>query len=495
MSILSGIKAVFSGAYSSSNTSRFRNYYAGTRSRDVSEDRAIGTHGRKQTRLECRDLFRNDPIVKGAVSRFVDYTVGSGIWPQAQTSDPDWNDAAESWWKDVYVPTADFRQIPGVDLITLQGQTISHRIIDGGLGFIMLANGQLQPVEEGQIKTPTKHQGDKGVHDGIKTGKGGIVQGYFICERRDGGGYIDGEKYKFVPRENFIYCPNLTRAAQYRGIPDLAPAVAKLRDYAETSEYVLNKVKIDGEQQFKKFTKSGLSNDRNRNHTYYDDENDKDQQRVEKTSWGRVHNLRIGEDMEAFKGETPNSQYVDFMEHELRAIAACLGISYEYLMLIFTQGSFSSQRMSLLASKRTFDRNRDWLIKTMMQRVWNWRIAKAMKNGVLPLAPKDANGMSEWFRVDWSLVHMDRADPQKQQNADKEKFNMGLTSLKSLARSQGRDRDDILREKARDLKRADEIAKEEGVDPSRMIETGTPGLQKAEAPKPVDDNDPNKDDE
>jgi len=487
---LGGIKAAFTGSsYTSANTSRFRNYYGNSRSTDVTEDRAMGTFGRQQTRLECRDLYRNDPIVKGAVSRFVDYTVGAGIWPQAQTSDTAWNDAAESWWKDIYVPTADYRQIPGVDLITLQGLTISHRIIDGGIGFIMLDNGQLQPVEEGLIKTPTKLQSDKSVQAGVKLGKGGIVQGYFVCERNGGDGTPDAEKFKFVPRENFIYCPNLTRAAQYRGIPVLAPAVAKLRDYAETSEYVLNKVKIDGEQQFKRFTKSGLPNERNRNASYANDTDGKDPLRTEKTSWGRVHNLMVGEDMAAFDSATPNSQYVGFMEHELRAIASCLGISYEYLMLIFTQGSFSSQRMSLLATKRTFDNNRNWLIKCQLQRLWNWRIAKAMKAGVLPPAPL-VDGVSQWWRVDWSLVHMDRADPQKQQSADKDKFNMGLTSLKSLARSQGRDRDDILREKAGDLKRADEIAKEVGVDPARMIETGTPGLQQGSSDEaPEEDQD------
>jgi len=463
--------------YGSANRTRFRNYMALNRSRDVSEDRALGTYGRKMTRLECRDLYRNDPIVHGAVSRFVDYSVGPGIYPQAATSDDNWNELADSWWRDVYIPTADYRQIQGVDLITLQGLTISHRILDGELGYIMLDNGQIQPVEAGLIKTPNDLADKQNVQHGVRVGKGGIVQGYYICERNEKDGPANPDKFKYVKRENFIHCANIFRAAQYRGVPDLAPAVPKLRDYAETSEYVLNKVKLDSEQQFKRFEKAGLPNMRNRDATVWSDENSKDPQRIEKSSWGRVHNLMPGEDLEAFTMTNPNGEYVPFMEHELRAVAACLNISYEWMMLIFTQGSYSSQRMSRLATLRTFQCNRDWLVKCFLQRLRNWRIAKEIKNGGLPPAPVNDNGVSQWWRCNWSQVYMPAADPQKEQAARKEEFNMGVTSLTAETRKLGRDRDDVLREKAQDLKRADEIATEYGVDPSRMIETGTPGLQ------------------
>lgn len=475
----------YNSGYAANNDSRFRTRNAFGRSQDVTEERAVGQlYGRRSVQLECRDLWRNDSVVRGAVNRFVDYSIWRGIWPQAKTtgtspdgmSAADWNQLAEDWWREVYVPTADWRQINGVTLITHQELTVSHRILEGDCGFIMLANGQIQPIEGIRIATPGKLKGDKNVETGIRTAKG-IVTGYYVCDRK-GNGSVDISKYKFIKRENFIHCYKPGRFDQKRGVPDLAPAVNKIKDYSETGLYVLNKVKLDGQIITTSQTAGGVPGGRNRDHYHLDDSDDKDQQRVEKTEWGKHVTMRKGEDINSFDSKTPNTQFVPFMKHTLQEIASCLNIPYEYLMLIFTEGSYSSQRAAMLHAQRAFDGYHDFVISTFLNRLWNWRIAKAIKNGALPPAPLDDQGRSQWWRKEWSLVHMDKVDPQKQVVADKEKFNMGQESLSSQIRRTGRDRDDVLREKARDIRRAEEIAIEEGVDPSRMIETGTPGLTK-----------------
>ncbi len=445
------------GGYDAAIDNRFRKRYAWERSRPGTEDFILGSHDRATIRLECRDLWRNNEIVRGLVNRFVDYAVWTGLFPQAKTSDPKWNKLADSWWNDIYVPTADHRQIKSVDLITLQEMVVSHRILDGECGFILLANGQVQAIEADRIATPAKFAKDKTVTEGIRRTKTGVTTGYFISPRKDGGA-VDTTKAKFVRRENFIHSYCLKRIDQIRGVPDLAPAVNKLKDYDETDEAVLNKIKDDAYQQFKRKTETGLPNERARGSYTKTDSTGKDPQRVEKHEWGRVHNLRVNEDMTAFESKTPNSQYVPYLKHELQAIASCLNISYEYLMLIFTQGSFSSQRAAMLHSHHTFRKMHDWIEKSFLNRLWNWRIAKAMKNGELPLAPVDKNGRSEWYKKDWSLPEQYSLDPDKAAKADAARYRMGSTSLKSIVRSQGRERDDVLDEKTDDIQAAIERA-------------------------------------
>ncbi len=115
MSILSGIQdrlqmRAYNSGYAANNDSRFRTRNAFGRSQDVTEERAVGQlYGRRSIQLECRDLWRNDAVVRGAVNRFVDYSIWRGIWPQAKTTGmspdgmkaADWNQLAEDWWRDV----------------------------------------------------------------------------------------------------------------------------------------------------------------------------------------------------------------------------------------------------------------------------------------------------------------------------------------------------------------------------------------------------------
>lgn len=471
------------------NDSRFRNYYARSRSLPLDEDKHIGASDRQSIRLECRDLWRNNEIVRAITDRFSSYAVWTGLYPQPQTSDPNINKEYAQWWAEIYTPTADYRQINGVDLIENQKLAISHRLIDGGLGYVLLENGQIQPIEADRISTPTEQANDKNVVEGVRHSKSGIVLGYYICDRTSDG-VVDKTKSRYIPRDNFIYCYKPGRIDQLVGIPDLAPCVNKLRDYDETDRYVLNKVKADATQQFKHKTVTGLPNMLPRNATTKTNSDGNDPTKVMKNEWGTVHNLLPQEDLEAFQSMTPNGEYVPYLKHQLQTIAAAVGVSYEILMIIFTEGSFSSQRAAIIHNKHAFLEWHDWLVSRMMNRLYNWRIAKAIKNGELPAAPLDARGVSEWWRKTWSVPYFDWVDPQKQVSADKERYNMGTDSITAIVNAQGRYRDEVFSEKASDIQaavlKAQEINKsspEARVTWRDIINTATPGQVTSEQAK------------
>jgi len=351
----------------------------------------------------------------------------------------------------------DYRQVPGVDLAEFQRLVISSRYLDGECGFVMLENGQLQPIEAELIRTPEKKNDNDLIIEGVRKSKSGIVLGYYICGRTSNGS-ADQTKTKFIPKENFIHCFKPIRFDQVRAVPDLAPLVNKLRDYDETDGAVLNKVKLDAYQQFKRKTNTGLANERARDAYVKTDSDSKDKQRVEKHEQWRIHNMRPHEDLEAFASATPSNQYVEYLKHELTAIAAALGIPYEYLMLIFTAGSFSAQRAAMLHAQHEFLQIHNWVINVFLDRLYNWRIAKAIKEGDLAPAPVDERGISEWYKKKWSAPYFGWVDPQKQVAADKDSFNMGITSLKAIVNNQGRDRDEVLAEKAGDIQEAIRLA-------------------------------------
>ena len=102
---IKGAIDVLSRGYDSAEDSRFRTTNAWNRSLPMQEDMLIGAMDRQRVRLECWDLYRNNEIGKAIGDRFSEYAIWQGIRPQAQTSSAAWNDAAESWWNEIYIPT------------------------------------------------------------------------------------------------------------------------------------------------------------------------------------------------------------------------------------------------------------------------------------------------------------------------------------------------------------------------------------------------------
>lgn len=208
---------------------------------------------------------------------------------------------------------------------------------------------------------------------------------------------------------------------------------------------------------------------------------------------GRVYYGKPGEEPKSLASNTPSPQYMEFVELSLRIIGSAIGLPYEFLMLDFSKGSYSSSRAALLQTYRTFTGWQEWLTQSFLQRVWNWRVAKAIKEGTISPAPIDANGVSEWHKVQWSFPEFGWVDPQREAAAGLLEYNMGVSSLSMLTRKKGRDAEDVLKEKGADMATAARIAKELNDENGTsftwkdLIQTGIPGQVPATT-EPPDEN-------
>lgn len=441
-------KMMAGGAYSATSGSRYRDMHAFGRSRSGSEESAVSSYDRVRLMLEGADLFRNNSVVSGAINRFADYAVCFGLPPTALTSDPEWNKKAEAWWNDVYVNTADFRQQG--DLYDLQKLTLTSRLWAGGCGFIMLSNGQIEPIEYERIQTPNEYKSDALVTQGVRRSSQGIVVGYYICSRK-GGGSVDTSNYRYVKAENFIHCYKPWRFDQLLGVPDIAPLIEAVRDHDETGNYILNKIKNEA-MRLVKFTRkdgTGAGNAGFRGMTKTDDAGNK--LAVKKQEWGTEFHMPTGDDMVLVEGKTPSGGSIEFLEQTLRIISACFGVPYEFLLLIFKEGSYSTHRAASLHASHAFQISTDWLAKRFLNRLWQWRIAKAIKDGTLPPAPVDANGVSEWWKVEWVEPYFESLDPDKQATGDKTMLEIGTQSVTNIIKGQGRRRQQVWREISEEL--------------------------------------------
>lgn len=453
LSRLSATDTQPSGGYESASFGREGWNPAWNRATPADEEQNFPRYDRTTTVLLLQDAYRNNEIAHGIITRLADYVVHTGIRPQAQTKDRAWNDAAEAFYGE-WAKIADYRQRPGVDLYRLQWQCIVDRCIRGESGFIMLANGQLQPIEMDRVQTPDNKQQDQWIRNGVAFSQSGILTGYWICDRSPDG-FINTRSAEFVPRENFIHVVYPWRFDQARGVPELASVINKLTHLRNADKYTLLKVKNEA-QQFLVVTKEqggGLANSMPRNSRTTTDSND-NKQSIVAHEWGHLWNMKIGENVKPVGGMTPFGTYVPYLEWEVKTLASALGLPWEFILMVFTEGSFSAQRSALLHALHKIVQWHGDLARAFCQRTWNWRIAKAMKEGDLPLAPKDERGVSQWYRVDWSLPDMGWVDPEAAADAQVTAWKFGKTSLKRVASAEGRDRTDMLAEKADDIRDA-----------------------------------------
>lgn len=432
----------------------------------LDEDHLVGSFDLGRLRGLCLHLRRNNAVVAGVVERFADHVVGpAGIVPQAKTEDDRFNDEAEEFWWE-WAKTADCRQRVGMR--DLQRFAVQARLLAGDMGFVLLANGQVQPIEAGRIDTPASLRAEEDIVHGVKLGGGGIPTHYYVLTRSKAGN-LDKDNFRRIAAENFVFLHNPLRPDQVRGIPELAPVLNTITDFGRFQEEVLNKATLDAMHAWAIYTEDGAAKAAANagfrpgfgGASAGGGEGGEKTQSFERFAGGQNYYLRPGEKIESLASNTPNGQFLGYTEMLLRIIGAAISLPYEFLLLDFKGGSFSASRAALMTTYRTFSMWQRWLIDGMLQRLWNWRIAKAIREGDIRPAPVDRRtGWSTWYKVAWATPRYDWLDPRAEANANAAKYALGAETLTSIVHATGRDIEDVMREKAGEIRRAMALAAE-----------------------------------
>lgn len=436
-----------------------RKSFAGGRSRDLDEDTGIGRGGRLTLNLEGYDARRNNLVAAAIGKAFVGSVVGQrGIVPQAQTSDPEWNKLAESFWGEwVKVPDSRGRS----QLADMQRMCVEARLWAGDIFAVITDGGQLQLVEGTRIRTPAKFAADPYVVDGVRLTPEGRALGYYIHERKAGA--IDPENFAYRDAVDVIHVAGPSfRPDCLRPVPEAQDVLSEIKDVADLANSINRRARMEADNVAVVKTDEGAGKinliaktERNQNATA-------EQKGVLHQSLGmaKTYYLRPHEDVSHPALQSPGGNYVPYMVQQFQVIGAALRIPGEFLMMHF-DASFSASQVALVSAYNTFEGWEEWLKNAFLQRVWNWRIAKAIKDGELPPAPVDYRGVSEWYKVRWVGPRRNWIDPVKQANADRANYNMGVESLAEIARrNTGMDIDDLLEAKSRDIISAIRISKE-----------------------------------
>ena len=458
-------------SYASGNTaSRLRGHAAFGRSNLVTEEDGAGRYGFDAMRLEAMDLYRNNPIARGIVETSRRYTRHShprantaghlesmGAGEQQIEAAKQWDVAATDWFNGYFWNRADSLRRPGMTMGTMQDIFIMLQFTQGDLAFVRAENGW-HVIEGIQIRTPSKLGRESNIKHGFRfNAKGQMTHMYFCPFGR--GGYIDESQFQRVPISSVIFCPWFFRAAQFRGVPRLHGVIDNLRDQEETHDATKQKVKneamllsIERAGSRKKAPGSSISMD--------------DGTKV--TTESATYGMRFkttgtpGEDFMFAKGDSPNAQYVDFMEYDSKIISSGAGVPYKILMAMY-DGSWSANKAAQTALKVFI--NELWINRrdTFCQRIWNVEISDAIRRGELPPAPVDPRGISAFFRADWTRPYFPQLDQDKEEKGRSAAFRNFTASLDDWADEQGTTAEALRQNHKRDMRAMKADAEELGI--------------------------------
>ena len=475
-----GIGRAMAGGYDAGESDRMRMDLKWGRRTAIDEDHLVGDTTRTLIRQKGADLRRNNAVVAGACDRIALFSVGAtGILPQAKTSDEGWNKAAEQFWAD-YSLRCDSRR--RISLRQLQWIAVALRPTHGGLYLQKLDDGTVRPIECERIFDPRIPDAAKVFTEGVRVDSAtGQVISYRVHSRCSDGTFSGEHAEQDVKAESMV--PVIRppwRLDQVREIPDFAPVVPALQDIHEMNTYALNTAKWQQKIVAYLKRKGGAMNSGVRGSTPV-----VGQRQETKFDWGILLEGFQGDGIDMVSSNSPGPQHIPYIKLQLALCAAAIGFPYEFLTLDLSGLDFSRQKGMLLLVNYACRPWKQWLVDSMLRPLWDWRIAMAMRTGG-ELSPAPApNGISEWNKVEWQFPEEPWIDRQEAQQSDVLEIQAGLGTLTAASKRRGNELETVIRQKARDIKLIERIAKEEGVDPEKLSKMQIPGQTETAKPAPA----------
>lgn len=421
-----------------------------------SEELELQNYDRDHLVSACLNLRRNNPIVASLSRLRKADIVGRGINPQPSTGDADVDNSIEESW-------SDFSKAPEVTgtmtMRDLQQQMIDSLLFYGDCGLIV-GNQEVQFVDGSRVANPngynTTNESSE-YQNGVKVDEIGKPTGYVVGNR------ISGmvKDQKLVPARDFIPFLKRIRPVQYRGIPELAPVLNTLQDCDEYDRVEMIAAKVS----------ASLSVAVKRENSYefelqnrLDASEQDEVGNLEQFEPGRFHYLEAGEDISVIGGNgRPNVDGIQWVSYLLRKVGSAVGIPLEFLMMEIGGSSFSASQGVVLQYQQTVESYQTDLIRIMETLYRRW-LSQKIASGQI-----DIGSAKTPFKVRWQRPAFRWINRAAQVKADMEYFRAGAMSLDDITAPFGYTAEDVLRRKAQNILKAQQIAEESGLDWKELI--------------------------
>lgn len=421
-----------------------------------SEEVELSHYDRDRLISACLEFRRNNPVVASMSRLRKADVIGRGIIPQPTTGSEEIDQRIEEKW-------AQFSSNPDVtdqmDMREMQQQMVDSLLFYGDCG-LHINNRKVQFIDGSRIGNPYgDHTGSESAkyQNGVEIDDVGKPISYTIGDRING----TIRNQKEISARNFIPFFRRVRPVQYRGIPELAPILNTLQDCDEYDRVEMIAAKIS----------ASLSVVVKRENSYefelqnrIDAADQDDEGNLEQFEPGRFHYMEPGEDVSVISANgRPNVDGIQWVSYLLRKAGSAVGIPLEFLLMEIGGSSFSASQGVVLQYQQTIESYQSDVIRVMNRLYRRW-LAQLIKDGEI-----DMEQAPTPFGVRWQRPAFRWINRAAQVKADMEYFRAGAMSLDDITAPFGYTAEDVLRRKAQNIRKAQQIAEANGLEWKELI--------------------------
>jgi len=421
-----------------------------------SEEVELSSFDRDKLISTCLEFRRNNPVVASLSRLRKADIVGRGVIPQPSTGDDETDSRIlEAWSKFAESPEATGM----MDMREMQQQMIDSLLFYGDCGLVV-GKDQVQFIDGSRIGNPNGEftsSEESEFQNGVEIDNVGKPVSYVVGNRVSG----TLRDTKIIPARDFIPFLRRIRPTQYRGVPELAPVINTLQDCDEYDRVEMMAAKVS----------ASLAVAVKRENSYeFELQNRLDGSEqdalgnLEEFEPGRFHYLEPGEDISVIGANgRPNVDGIQWVSYLLRKVGSAVGIPLEFLLMEIGGSSFSASQGVVLQYQQTVESYQSDLIRVMNRLYRRW-LSQQIAAGKI-----EVSAAANPFTVRWQRPAFRWINKAAQVKADMEYFRAGAMSLDDITAPFGYTAEEVLIRKMQNIKKAQQIAAEGGVDWRELI--------------------------
>jgi lambda family phage portal protein len=419
----------------------------------LSADAAASPEVRRTLRNRARYETANNAYAKGIVLTLANDVVGTGPRLQLLTNDDDANERIEqafaAWAKAIGLAEK---------LRTMR----ASRATDGEVFGVLTSNPRLpipvkldmRLIEADQVTTPDLWTLDDNAVDGIVFDAFGNPVEYHVLKGHPGDtrtGFL-GLEYDRVPAESVIHYFRVDRPGQSRGVPDITPALPL---FAQLRRYTL--AVIAAAETAADF--AGI--------LYTDAPANGEAEAVEPMDAIELEARSLltmpgGWKMAQVQAEQPSTTYAEFKREILNEIARCLNMPFNVAACNSSGYNYASGRLDHQTYFKSVRVEQEHLACVVLDRLLNaWLREAVLISDLLPLPVRTLVATGMGLPHQWFWDGNEHVDPAKEATAQATRLASHTTTLAAEYARQGRDWENELRQRAKEVS----LMKELGLAP------------------------------
>ncbi len=402
-------------------------------------------HDRGKLLNQARDFSRNNGIFRGMIERAVSYIVGNGFALQASTEDDEWNAKVEALWKEAWRRP----EVRGI----LSGPRVERMVCRemltvGDTGIIKLGSHKIQLIEAEQIN------GGRKAGDGIAKTKEGAPKKFYVAPYGRGGKVQTGAAQEYTPGE-FLFLTDPERPSMVRSTPPCQasfPMLHRINDVCDSEAAAWQMV-----------ARLAVSLTRERGPQFSREESRPDPDKASGDLGGdaatRITELDValifhgepGDEIKAIKHDVPGKDFSASIRMFLRMLGLPLGLPLEIILLDWTKSNYSQSRAVLEQAFQVFQGWQSVLVDFGHSDIYRWLVDWWVSEG--RLADRDDKHSHGWITPTFPWI-----DQLKEAQAQGAKIERGFTTHSEVCKSLGREREDVVATRKREVLSAIETA-------------------------------------